>query len=308
MVFKEREEKHKLLKIYISSYFLSLSIGYVFFIGHLLHVIPFSFIQKFSVLGQFGYGMLRFAPGSYPNEYATVSSFVLSLLMLLLFQKNPFWPKKILVLLFLPAFAALLLTTTRSAYISFLLCFFYLALKHRKISFLLFTSVIMASGIFLLQMAGIPLFSVFSLGFKVTSFLDGSLGERVLSWQEGWQLFLENLWMGTGFFLMPNLHNVYLQLLFELGILGFFLLLGGSGVLLWQIFKQKYKNSKDAFFHQVCLLALFHAAWFALSNHNINHHLTWFAFLLLGLRYFSCSAKLPVSSEGKNPEYCAQIR
>lgn len=75
------------LTIYLKSFFISLIVGYTFLFGFYMKLISFETIERFSVLGQFGYGMLRFSIGSYPNEYGIVASFVSAVLLLSLSQK-----------------------------------------------------------------------------------------------------------------------------------------------------------------------------------------------------------------------------
>lgn len=269
-----------LLKIYITSYFLSLVAGYILFLGYYFNLVSLEQMNRFTVLTQFSFDILRFSPGSYPNEYGIVSSFVLSLLTLFLMERSPF-SKTTTRLFFFLTFLAFLLTTTRAAYLAYLVCLLYLSMKSGRFfkhffSFSLFAILIGA----LLRLFRFDLTQILRLGFsqKIT---EGSLGERYLSWKEAIAHASQSPLLGTGFASLTNIHNVYLQLLFELGLLGSLLLL----INLFANALQRYPRlSPNPFFRKVQIVGLIHILSFAASNHNLNHHLTWFVCLLGLLR------------------------
>ncbi|MCC6127697.1 MAG: hypothetical protein IT584_00645 [Chlamydiae bacterium] len=108
---------------YLQSFFAVLSVGYALFIGYYAGFFSENILERFSILTQFGYGILRISPGSYPNEFGVVCSFVLSVFLLALLidrMDGPFLPALLSrlrgVYLFL-TFCALILTTTRAAYL-----------------------------------------------------------------------------------------------------------------------------------------------------------------------------------------------
>lgn len=284
-------ENVKELKIlifwYLQSFFYVLLIGYSFFIGYYLDWVPLEILERFSILTQFGYGILRFSPGSYPNEFGIVCSFILSCLFSALSfargEKNflPKMLKRFSYLYIFLAFGALILTTTRSAYLSFFFCFFWLAKRLIPRFFLLFcTSLAIIWAIWDLSLYAILRMS---LEHKMN---EGSLGERYFVWKEAFSIFQDAPFFGSGFGAFSQLHNVYLALLFELGVLGIFVLaLSLFGIWIchrerpsWEIM-----SKEAAFVRQVKNIGLVHVLWFAASNHNLNHHLTWFVFFL----YFS---------------------
>lgn len=265
---------------YLQSFFLVILIGYAFFSGYYLGWVSLDLLDRCSVLLQFGYGMLRFSPGSYPNEFGTLSSFVLCLLLLTAKENlGSKWFRRSRPIWVFLTLGALILSTTRAAYLCFLLCF----LRHFN-SFakrpLFFSLAITSSLLWLFSKASF--LSILSLGFG-EHMHEGSLGERYSVWYEAFISFLQHPFLGEGFGAFPQLHNVYLALLFELGVLGALALLL-SAVFFWlsEVYPSQYKSEDRTweFLRRVRSIGLIHVFWFAASNHNLHHHLTWFVFFL----------------------------
>lgn len=274
----DAKELKRLISLYLQSFFFMLFIGYAFFIGYHAQLLSFSVIERFSVLAQLAYGVLRFSPGSYPNEFGIVCSFVLSVLILLVLSKEPLrdWglsPWKLA--LFMPlTLGALFLTTTRAAYYCFGSCFLYLFFRYSsKIKYLFAGGVF--SFLFFLQGFGVSLFH-----FMWSSFFqkidEGSWGERYFAWLNAFHLFQEHRLFGVGFSAFSQLHNVYLSLLFELGILGSLILAGCF--IAYLVFRPSLQE--ESALDKIRKLGLVHVFWFAASNHNLHHHLTWLIFFL----------------------------
>ena len=285
-VLKEQQQVLKLLKAYLYSFFASLAVGYVFFFGYYLKVVPFNLIQQFSVLAQFGWGLLRFSPGSYPNEYGIVASFVLSILFLTYLEKrqNLFdLPKKWFNVFFLATFIAFLLTTTRAAYLSFFMSFIYITTKEKNFLKIAFRFALFIGACFLLlKPFGIHMFQILRGGFQ-EKINEGSLGERYEMWQEAIKRLEGNGFLGVGFASLTNAHNVYIQLLFELGFVGSVLLFGSLFFALIESFfkyKRPLQDKTFIFLQKIKMFGLINVLSFAASNHNLNHHLTWFVFFL----------------------------
>lgn len=295
-----------LIKLYIKSFVVSLFIGYIFYIGYYLSLIPLSFLDRFSVLTQIGYGFLRFSPGSYPNEYGIVASFFLSIITFLLLNYKDaehlkFYSKSKLLVLFVLAFIALLLTTTRSAYLSYCIMLCYFAWKKRNLfrvlSLTLLGCLLIAT---LLLCFGINIFDILKVGFSVDTLETGSLGDRMREWKKALELFKLEPFLGVGFSAQCSLHNLYLQILFELGIVGLFIT---SVTLAFFLFEKGFIRRKSGikeslsfqnkFVHLILVSGIVHVLWFAGSNHNLNHHLTWFVALLC----FSLPRKCTIQSE-----------
>ncbi len=275
-------DKKEILTQYTRAFFISLCVGYLLYLGYGAGIFSFALIQKGSVLGQFGYGYLRFSPGSYPNEYGIMSSFVLSMMTLAFIGKE----REVLnisrttLLLFFPlTLIALALTTTRAAYLAYIGSLLYIVYKTGRYRLLGQLAAVFGLLFLFLYAMGIDLFSVFKLFFTLKHLEGGSIGERLSQWQEALSLFLERPWTGIGFARITNLHNVYLELFYEVGLLGTGLLTGALGIT---VFWTRFKHKREAtLLSLVPFIGCFHVLWFACSNHNLNHHLTWFLFFLL---------------------------
>ncbi|MCB1084711.1 MAG: O-antigen ligase family protein [Chlamydiia bacterium] len=298
---KKRDERRRLLTLYLWGFFLSLLVGYFFTIGYYSHFLSFETIHKYSVEAQMGWGLLRFSPGTYPNEYGNVSSFVLSLLLLMYGHRQRFWLLPFLSLTFI----ASLLTTTRAAYLSFLIALVYLTFTSPPVRKLLTKLSLVFLGILLILKAySLNFFKIFILGFKAFSFTQGSTGVRFKEWIKGVDDLNSHILFGNGFGANILTHNVYLELLFELGLIGTLVLtvtcilycIEHSGKLL-SLLSSHLAPPPDRFYHQVTLLGLLHVFLFALSNHNMHHHLTWTSFLFLNIFVFQTSDEFSLSSK-----------
>jgi len=307
------EELMQLVILYLKSFFFTLMIGYFFYIGFYIDFIPLSVVEHFSVLTQFGYGFLRFSPGSYPNEYGMVSSFILSILTWMLLEYKSqrikdFFSKSFLILFYFLTFIALLLTTTRTAYLSYFFVLCYMAWKKRRlVRVFIATSACFLIVVALMRSAGINMFEIFAGGFHSEMLDIGSLGDRIAIWTEGYETFIEKPFLGEGFSVHTNIHNLYLQLLFELGIAGMGILIGMLVLFLFErgyiLFAHKAKEEtfEQRFVRTIAIAGVIQVLWFAGSNHNLNHHLTWlviflwFSLIILKARKESFLGKLPFS-------------
>lgn len=285
-------ERIKIIFLYIKGYTVSLFAGYIIMIGFYMGTIGMDFIQKVEVLPQMGYGLLRFAPGSYANEYGIVSSFVLSILTLILIRDKKFLEIEFLeisrfklVVLFSFTIIALFLATTRAAYIAYICSFLYI-LTYKTNMFYIMRKVVICGIVCFLFLSYIDdnifnFSTVFITGIESFADKDASAYERIYSIQSGIKEFYDSVLIGTGYGSMPYLHNVYLELLFELGLAGCFLLVL---TLIYLLYGRKYKV-ENVFLRLVTNIGVLHVLWFAASNHNLNHHLTWFVVLLLCMKY-----------------------
>ncbi len=279
----------KLITFYLAGFLISLIVGYFFFIGFYSGLISFRTIERFSVETQMGWGLLRFSPGTYPNEYGNVASFALSCLLLHYAKK-----KRFLTFLFgALTFIALLLTTTRAAYLSFGVALIYLCLTSTELRKVVFKFFLFGTAIlFLLKAYSINIFSIFIRGLKAISLMEGSAGIRLSYWIKGFKDLDQNIIFGNGFSANIYAHNIYLEILFELGILGALLLvltviyyLSENSYSIRKLLLDREKETTT----QIMLIGLIHTFLFALTNHNMHHHLTWFSFLLFNayLKRFS---------------------
>jgi len=290
------QENKKYILVYLTGYIVSMFFGYMFHFGFYMGKIGIETIEKFEVLTQMGYGILRFSPGSYPNEYGIVSSFTLSIFTLLLYKRTSligmgiYRYKKFLLCMYLLTLIALFLTTTRAAYIAYIFSLIYIFstmgnwIKRAK-AFL----ILLALGIifiFITQNSMYDVVGILEIGCNSFVEREASAYERIIAWERAYDEFLEQWFWGIGFGQAAQIHNVYLQFLFELG-LGGSLVLGIYALSGIYIGFQKLKKSRDIFIQQVFVIGIIHILWFAMSNHNLNHHMTWFVILL----YYMVSTK-----------------
>ncbi len=302
------KEVRALIMNYTKAVFLSVIIGYLLYLALNLEWLSLKIFERFSVLTQTGYGLVRFSPGSYPNEYGITASFTLAILTLIfqengsLSRKNPlkknFLGRLTFHISYFLTLGALLLTTTRAAYLAYLWSLLYLLWKKKKSAMILIhSSLAILSIVVIFNFFSIDILGVINSGFKFSALETDSLGERLSLWKIASTEFTEKLWLGSGFSYYSNLHNLYLQLLFEMGIFGFFTLIAALFFTLverrfWH-FKSKV-SSNEEFVKKVISIGLIHVLWFGISNHNLNHHLTWFIILL------SLSCRSLYRSELKN--------
>ena len=300
-----------LVRLYLYGVFLSLLVGYFLFFGFYLNHLSKSILMHFCVNMQFAYGLLRFSPGSYPNEYGTIMSFALSVLSLLLGERKHLanqigLSKYFAFLLYCLCLIALFLSITRSAYLSYFISLCYLCLVSKRMRHYVF---VLGGYCILILFALKGVFADFLIliltGFIKISLYAGSVGERMQKWKIALQGLSDSPILGKGFGYFFDTHNVYLGLFCELGILGTLLLIG---VLLTHLLPHKDKIKKLLFKRYVCchyelfanriiVIGCIHIFWFALSNHNMHHHLTWFVFLLLNLYLFKDEANGMIADE-----------
>jgi O-antigen ligase len=289
----EQEKILQLIRLYCRAFFLSLVVGYLFYIGYYLDIVPLSYLRFFSVLTQIGYGFLRLSPGSYPNEYGICCSFVLSLVTWAFLNKKIDLlniSRKWLTVWYFLLGIGLLLTTTRAAYISYAFALIYLTWKSGYMRHLFFLSgALFAGAVLVLMVCGIDVFQVFSVGFDLANLESGSLVDRLTEWTEGFELFIQQPILGRGFASHSGLHNLYLQTLFELGMLGLITFAGALTLYFFDRGYLKFQRFKESDgLSPITVLGMMHVLWFAANNHNLNHHLTWFViFLWLSLRRIS---------------------
>lgn len=316
----DHEQKLRVVGIYLRGYFVSLIVGYIFLVGFYTHHLTIAFLTHFEVLVQWGFGLLRFSPGSYPNEYGIVSSFVLAVLTLLLVRRRDAANISLvlgmratlprLITAFLLTLGALFLSTTRAAYVAYVLSLFYIALcQHRVGRSILF--LLSAVGAALVLLASVqPFFNVIAIlkggyyaFFSEHNFANG----RLNAWETALQLFLQHPFWGAGFGSVDMMHNVYLQLLFGMGIIGFTLLLltalamgmRARGLTFAKL-QTKPPDAQEWLLRRIAVIALLHIFWFAMSNHNLNHFLTWFGVLLAMMSYGGHEA--PETEQAPEPD------
>jgi len=242
--------------------------------------VPIEVIKNLCVEAQMGWGILRFSPGSYPNEYGNVSSFVLSVLILITANRKK---HRFLLYFFISlTLIALMLTTTRAAYYSFTITFIYLCFVSREVRRFslkfLFLGCMMVG---LMKYYSFDLLHIFIEGIRKISLTAGSSGIRIADWVQGFEQLGNSVFWGTGFGVNITTHNVYLELLYELGIVGILVLL----ISLIYFFSENHFRMAKV--NRITTIGLIHVFLFAATNHNMHHHLTWMIFLFFISGLFS---------------------
>jgi O-antigen ligase len=318
-------QKISVLWTFMKGYFWSLIAGYIFFVGYYAHAFTLAFLTNFEVLVQTGFGLLRFSPGSYPNEYGVVSSFALSVLTLFLSWRHRLilassnrlyrFSLNATIAAFLLTLGALFLATTRAAYIAYLLSLLYISASQKTMRKKFIFGARIVIGALLLLACVEPFFNVLRIlegGYNAFFSRDNFANGRFNAWALALKLFLEHPYVGAGFGSVDMMHNVYLQMLFGLGIIGFSILLATVTALFLRArgFRLNGVASapitvSEAFLRRVRDIGLIHITWFALSNHNLNHFLTWFVVLLV----FMClPARQPSTAELPSVTPLARLR
>lgn len=279
-------EKERLIKLYLVGYFLSLVVGYLFFLGYYTHFFSLELIERFTIETQKEWGLLRFSPGTYPNEYGNISSFALSALLIFFARKKRF----LTLIMIIFTFIAFLLTTTRAAYLSFFVCLIYLSFQSKEIRrLMIFFSLVGLLILLMLKLYSIDFLQIFIGGIKAIDFSEGSVGMRVTAWVKGFLDLNEHFILGNGFGSDIYAHNIYLELLFELGLIGVMVLVVSLICYLssYSIPLKSFWKERKSFMGSITVIGLIHVFMFALTNHNLHHHLTFFSFLLFNLYLFS---------------------
>ncbi|MCA1338159.1 O-antigen ligase family protein [Pseudooceanicola marinus] len=265
-------------------------LGCVLYFGVTSHVFPRSFYEQFNVLTQDGYGLLRFNPGSYPNEFGTMSAFFCTAALALIIRGNRRMSLPLLVAIAGLGFMAMALATTRAAYLSFAVSVIFALWSvnaGKTVRYIgILTVVVIAVVIILPDDTVSKSLNVLQTGYRSAVAGSASVGVRYTAWGTAYEQFSESSLLGLGFEFptVSGLHNTYLQFFFGLGVLGFSLCIGvflAVSVLFRRRFLSKQaQNWIDSDLQTVAVIAAINACMFALSNHNQNHFLTWFAIFL----------------------------
>jgi hypothetical protein len=295
-----REETIILIKIYLKGYLISLFMGYLFQIGYGVGILSMESIEKFQVITDTAYGILRFSPGSYANEYGNVSGFVACLLIFIILngqfflsmageeftKKNfyIFYNKNELSIILIFVIVAFFLTFTRTVYLSILIGLLYSMSRVKNIK-KLFRNIIFVSVFFIIILVAgakfIDIGGILSVGFEQIFSGEGSAGERYGLWSTYYEEFLRNPIWGIGYGTTSfNLHNNYLQIFFELGIVGTFLCILAISPTVKGIYLA-FTNDSNSPVKYFTILALINVLIFGSSNHSLNHHLTWLSIMFI---------------------------
>ena len=258
--------------------------GLVLWAGNFVGAVPYAIVELFNVVTQHAYGYLRLSPGSYPNEFGTMASFFAVSALYLLVSKSTCMSRPLLFSVLLAGLAGVALATTRSAFVTFALGLLYVFLTIRAQHKLRMGGIAIVVGAAILFSLPERFFvaanRVLIGGYKAATQGTGSINERYVAWANGRALFDGRELIGLGFEnpAVAMMHNTYLQFLFGLGFIGFFIMVLSWAAIAYD-FRQRFRPAEMTLHRDLRALAiigLINVLFFALNNHNQNHFLTWF--------------------------------
>lgn len=278
------EKIQRLLKLGWISCLASLLFGFAQQAGYYAgRYDPYAHVGQHSSIVDFYGPFLRMAPGTFANEYGEILQSVGLLLagwLLLMPGARRRW-----MLLLLLVMVALVLNFTRASWLVFAFGCLLLMLAARLRPSALIGSVLLGGATLglLLYLSQIlleasVLLSVGQRFGELGQVQAHSAGQRLGTWQLAWEAFRASPWIGQGWGLYGETHNVPLQLLAETGLLGF---CGFYGLMLWCLntIRKAWQASRQA--EHKALLLSFTVAWlgclaFDLTNHGIFHFVLWY--------------------------------
>ncbi len=300
--------KVRFVEMFMSGYLISLSVGYVFMIGRKVGLLSFDFISRFCFMRS--RTDTRFSPGSDPNEYGIMTSLFLSIYVAyLLYGVGRCQPRTWVKILFahpltasvlLPLTSlALLFTNTRSAIVAFVAAICWILacevgprLRRPKIAGNALPRILF-SGLAALVIVPIAVINFDHLKFLVEKFSravddEASTEGRYTLWREALEHFELRPLLGSGYHTHEYIHNTYLQMICDLGVLGAAALVVTTAVVFAQFYgrisffgRVASNLPEDRFLVRIKQIALMHVLWFAMTNHNFDQFLTWFVVLLV---------------------------
>lgn len=266
---------------------------------------PFAYVGKHNSIVDFYGPFLRFAPGTFANEYGEIlQSLGLFAFMALYLPGFHYRGRQRLALqLFLGALGiALILNFTRASWLVFAVALLAQMIYARFSWLRLLGLAVVGStvlGILLyLSQQVLELSLLLQIGARFEELgapQAHSAGQRLATWAIAWQAFLESPWIGQGLGKYVETHNVPLQLLAETGLLGFS---GFYGAMAW-FFGHCYRAYRRAQHPQLrsllwtSALAVAGCLAFDLTNHGVYHFVLWYC-LGLGLASAGCTKKQAV--------------
>ncbi|MFP5213127.1 MAG: hypothetical protein ACLGPL_07080 [Acidobacteriota bacterium] len=265
--------------------------GWPLYLGVATHKISLETYSLFTVPGEDLDSLFRFCPGDYPNGAGEMLAFYI--VFLLLMRRNlRFVPIKFMV-----AIPALLLTTTRGgifpAFAVFGAVMAYIAVmkvggtnfyRMRLINILAIAAVV-GSIVFLLTVGR----NIEIIAEKMDILYKGitnvseskSVNMRYVNWAIAIRIFFTTLGMGDGFAQYLETHNLVIELMAEIGILGtlfFVLFVAVRFMAVFKAYLNRAMGRKGLVpdFIRFILVATPVNAFFALTNHNLFHFTFWF--------------------------------
>ncbi|MBD9680034.1 O-antigen ligase family protein [Pseudomonas sp. PDM18] len=267
-------------------------LGLALYVGYIAGKVPSDIYNRFTTLEQEAYGYSRFSPGTYPNEFGVICSFY-ALYAVLLSQRKK--GGAIYLLLSAIFMGGVFLTSTRAAYITLAIGYTYIAFSSpgliRRLVLCILPFVFAPVIVIVLGHFSFDVIDVITRGYDSAANQTGSSNVRMEDWNAAVDDLLDNFYFGVGFESPKaySLHNLPLQIVYGLGLLGVLLL-----VLAFSVFA--YVNSRSSwvvrlfysddwrFLRSVRVVLFIHVIIFGLTNHNQAHFFTWMLFALCCIR------------------------
>ncbi|WP_417538055.1 O-antigen ligase family protein [Marinomonas sp.] len=267
------------VKIYIESLLYACLCGGILFILILKGVVgeaQLSYITSGAHIIQFGsLNIFRFNPGSNVNEFSYILGIGIFLLNFINIERRK---KNMVLFIFL---ICLFLTLTRAAWLSLLVAYVIYFLLNENSTKRMINTIIFSCFVF--SIFAYIYSTVESFSYLVDSRLAPTIGvsgeERLEKFDFAYQSLLSSkmtLLFGHGWSTNMYIHNVYLQLLYELGVIGFIIFSVYIIYIILPIFFIKEKYCKATLISLIVFIFLF-----ATMQHTLYHTQTWFILAII---------------------------
>lgn len=268
---------------------LSLAFGFAQQFAFYLGVYnPFAHVGKHNSIVDFYGPFLRFAPGTFANEYGEIlQSLGLFAFMALYLPGFRYTGKPRLALqLFLGLLVvALVLNFTRASWLVFaaalLVQMIYARFSAWRLLGLALGGTVVLGGLFYVSQQVLELSLLLQIGARFEELgapQAHSAGQRLATWAIAWNAFLESPWIGQGLGKYVETHNVPLQLLAETGVVGFMGFYGAMAGFFGCCY-QAYRRAQNAQLRSLLwtsALAVLGCLAFDLTNHGVYHFVLWY--------------------------------
>lgn len=278
------------------SFVMSLGFGLLQQVGYYLgRYNPVAYLGRHSSIVDFYGPFLRIAPGTFANEYGEILQVMGIFLMGALFLRRDYlrgFKRAGAYTLLFCVTLALVFNFTRISWLAFLLGALAMsALSDRPFKMFfsmgLGTSLVFGALTYIsLQFDAFnPLLSIGQRFGELTDISQASAGTRLVYWKVAWAYFVEHPLWGIGWGKLVQTHNLPLELLAEVGIVGF---ISFYALMLWLLglFLKAYYLLPSESHLKVPLLSIILAflscLFFDLTNHGQFHFVFWYL-IALGL-------------------------
>ncbi|HPQ39982.1 MAG TPA: O-antigen ligase family protein, partial [bacterium] len=225
------------------------------------------------------------------------------------------WRRTVALIVLLLCLAFMLVTMSRGAWISSLLAVMVLAaLKDRRMLVLLLIGVLSAP--WFLPPDIIERATTITKIFSIDE--NESFGDRIWMWRSAVQMIRDHPWLGAGYgnrifqrlypdyiypqssgIIFENAHNLYLQIIVEMGFLGLISFLSILAVIFWLIFVQFRRKPLPMIESQLLGIAGSYAVFltFSFTTFRFENEIGILFWILAGCAVSLHRARFPLSSD-----------